>query len=444
MVTTTGRIRPSWLFVWALKPLQNSMMLTPCWPSAGPTGGEGFALPAGICSFTIAWTFFAMAFPLERADLAVRQLQPRMTSEHRDEHLQPALGRRRLVDHALESAVGTLEDPHLVTALERPASVHLDALHLVVLELHGRRSPEDRHDHLHPSALGVRVLDRSLEVLERTLDHANLVALLEDRLRLRLLRAAHHLALDVVDLILWQRDRLLPRAHEARHLRRRAHEVPRVVGELHLHEHVAREELLLGLALLLVADLDDFLRRDENLADLLAHAEDLGARLDRLRHLVLEAGVRVDDEPLLLRRRRFATHRRILSTTRASTISTPPRKNARTTVTTMTTTVEFASSARLGQVTLRNSARTSRTNSWTRATTPICSPSSSFFFCCKWQGWRDSNPHPPDLESGALAVRATPLDSYFVSLCAVCLRHHRQYFLSSRRSGCVRRFFVVA
>src|SRR2546426_3287952 len=89
-----------------------------------------------------------------------------------------------------------------------------------------------------------------------------------------------------------------------------------------------------------------------------------------------------------------------------------------------------------------------------------------------WQGWRDSNPHPPDLESGALAVRATPLFSsegtaarseasptadcdgkaaartpmepplergevtpwstvstrrYFVSLCGVCLRHHRQY-----------------
>jgi hypothetical protein len=35
--------------------------------------------------------------------------------------------------------------------------------------------------------------------------------------------------------------------------------VPGVVGELHLHEHVAGEELLLGLALLLVADLDDLL-----------------------------------------------------------------------------------------------------------------------------------------------------------------------------------------
>src|SRR5262249_55868286 len=27
----------------------------------------------------------------------------------------------------------------------------------------------------------------------------------------------------------------------------------------------------------------------------------------------------------------------------------------------------------------------------------------------QWQAWRDSNPHPPDLESGALAVRATRL-----------------------------------
>ena len=34
----------------ALNALQNSMMFTPCWPSAGPTGGDGFACPAGICS----------------------------------------------------------------------------------------------------------------------------------------------------------------------------------------------------------------------------------------------------------------------------------------------------------------------------------------------------------------------------------------------------------
>src|SRR5437764_7607397 len=33
------------------------MMLTPCWPSAVPTGGAGVACPARIWSFTIASTF---------------------------------------------------------------------------------------------------------------------------------------------------------------------------------------------------------------------------------------------------------------------------------------------------------------------------------------------------------------------------------------------------
>src|SRR5947209_17543877 len=55
-------IKPSWSFadVFALNALQKSMMLTPCWPSAGPTGGAGVALPAGICSFTWPITFFAI------------------------------------------------------------------------------------------------------------------------------------------------------------------------------------------------------------------------------------------------------------------------------------------------------------------------------------------------------------------------------------------------
>src|SRR2546425_4749407 len=103
IVTTTGRISPSWLAVCALNPLQNSMMLTPCWPSAGPTGGEGFALPAGIWSLTTAWTFFTWKHPSTR--------------------------------HSSES------------------------LHLVVLELDRGRPAEDRHGDLHPAALGIHVLD---------------------------------------------------------------------------------------------------------------------------------------------------------------------------------------------------------------------------------------------------------------------------------------------
>src|SRR5262245_29842789 len=213
------------------------------------------------------------------------------------------------------------------------------------------------------------VLHHALEVHERPIDYADLVAALEHRLGLGLLRARFHLPQDLVDLVLGQRDRARARSHEAGDLRGGAHELPRLVRQLHLHQHVARKELLLGLALLLVADLHHLLGGDEDADDPLPHAEDLGARLDRLGHLVLEARVRVDDVPLLRRGRRgLSTHRRILSTMRASPMSTAPRKNASTTVTTITTVVELMSSCRLGQVTFLNSTITSLTNSCARLT----------------------------------------------------------------------------
>jgi hypothetical protein len=36
------------------------MMFTPCWPSAGPTGGAGVALPAGMCNLMYPVIFFAI------------------------------------------------------------------------------------------------------------------------------------------------------------------------------------------------------------------------------------------------------------------------------------------------------------------------------------------------------------------------------------------------
>src|SRR5436853_4915020 len=47
-------------WVCALNALQNSMMLIPCWPSAGPTGGAGLACPAFACSLMVVRTFLAM------------------------------------------------------------------------------------------------------------------------------------------------------------------------------------------------------------------------------------------------------------------------------------------------------------------------------------------------------------------------------------------------
>src|SRR5260370_23559487 len=59
MVTGIG-MPFSWSCFFALKDLQNSMMLRPRWPSAGPIGGDGLADPAGTCSFRYPVTFFAM------------------------------------------------------------------------------------------------------------------------------------------------------------------------------------------------------------------------------------------------------------------------------------------------------------------------------------------------------------------------------------------------
>jgi hypothetical protein len=55
------------------------------------------------------------------------------------------------------------------------------------------------------------------------------------------------------------------------------------------------------------------------------------------------------------------------------------------------------------------------------------------------QARRDLNPHPPDLESGALPFE---LLAYLVSLWIVCFLQNLQYFLSSNFS-CLFLFLVV-
>src|SRR6188508_544629 len=94
------------------------MMLTPCWPSAGPTGGAGLAWPPGIWSLIIVRTFFAI----------------------------PSLFRGRRVGL-------------------------VDLLHLVEAELDRDLALEDVDEHLQLLLVGVDVDDLTVEVGQRSRGH---------------------------------------------------------------------------------------------------------------------------------------------------------------------------------------------------------------------------------------------------------------------------------
>src|SRR3954453_7504175 len=129
----------------ALYALQNSMMLTPCWPSAGPTGGAGVAAPAliwslmtavnrflgGMTSFCVGWNGSVAGARRERAsgggrrdpcsdlrDLVERQLDRRLPAEDGDEHLQLLLLGVDLVDGGRQGRERTVHDGDRLADLE--------------------------------------------------------------------------------------------------------------------------------------------------------------------------------------------------------------------------------------------------------------------------------------------------------------------------------------
>src|SRR4051812_17182371 len=116
------------------------MMLTPCWPSAGPIGGAGVAWPALICSLMTAETFF--------------------------------LG-------GMSGPNGWMAGGSSLTGGRRPGDCGSDLGDLVERELDRRLATEDRHEHL--ELLGVRVDlgDRGGQGLERTLHDGDGLADLE-------------------------------------------------------------------------------------------------------------------------------------------------------------------------------------------------------------------------------------------------------------------------
>src|SRR2546421_595898 len=236
-VISTGVIRPFWSAVWALNALQNSMMFTPCWPSAGPTGGAGFACPPGIWSLMIVRIFLAIAIPL------------------------------------------------------------VELLHVVESDLDRHLPLEDVDHDLELLAVGVDVRDLAVEVRERAGRDLDRLAELELDLRARGRLSAGTRVEDSVDLGLGERNRLRAGADEPGDARRVLHDRPGVVVQVHVHEHVARQHALLGLHLLPVLRLDHLLGRDDDAPEPLALVHGLDPVLEVGLHLVLVPGIRVDHIP---------------------------------------------------------------------------------------------------------------------------------------------------
>src|SRR4051795_2371813 len=237
---STGTTLPRCASVAALYCLQNSMMLTPCWPSAGPTGGAGVAAPALIWSLIRPAIFF----------------------------------------------LGGM-------------SGSSDLRYLAEGELDRRLPAEDGHEDLQSLGLGVDLVDGRRQRRERAVHDRDRLAdgEVDDLRRLGALGLLGLRREEADDLFDRQRRRVRG-ADEAGDARGVLDRGPRLVGEVHAHQDVAGEHLRLhDLALAL---LDDrlVLGRALDLEDVVLHVERGDPGLEVGLHLVLVAGVGVHDVPV--------------------------------------------------------------------------------------------------------------------------------------------------
>src|SRR5262245_47370641 len=116
------------------------MMARPRWPSAGPIGGEGFAEPAGSCSFRSPVLFFVLAPSLSGADL------------------------------------GGWQPPHLPRSIGQSESLHLPEL-----QFDRRRPAVNAHLNFEQRVLVVNLLDGPMEGRKRTVGDAHELAHFERR-----------------------------------------------------------------------------------------------------------------------------------------------------------------------------------------------------------------------------------------------------------------------
>src|SRR5680860_453999 len=165
------------------------MMLTPCCPKAGPTGGAGFAWPAGICNLMSVRTFLA-------------------------------------------------------TFLLRL----LYLLDLFEAQFGGSITSEDGYHHLELVLLYVNLRDLTCEVRQRTADHSDLFSHGKLSLGSWFLRGGS--VKDTIHLRRAQGRGFVVRTNEAGDSRGVLHQGPRLISENHLDQYIPGKDALLLVHLL--------------------------------------------------------------------------------------------------------------------------------------------------------------------------------------------------
>src|SRR5208282_4837590 len=179
---------------------------------AGPTGGEGFAAPAGICSLIDPTTFLAT-------------LKSFLVAQSRTPLARASAARLRRIDCCFVAS---------------------GLLYLHKVQFDRSCTAEDRDQNAHLALFGLDFLDGAVEVLERAVNDFDRLAHLEQHLGLGPQGPFFHLLLDLCDFGHRNFGRIGGVSDEAGNFRRVLDDVPGLVVEHHLHEDVAGEKLAAG------------------------------------------------------------------------------------------------------------------------------------------------------------------------------------------------------
>ena len=140
-------------------------------------------------------------------------------------------------------------------------------------------------------------IDHAVEAFEGSVDDVDGFTDGEVDLELRFFYA--HALLDVLDFVFGDRSRGSTGTHETCDVRRIADDIPRIFGDVHLHEYVTREDTALDDAAATVLDFNLVFLRDNDVKNLVGHVHGLYALAQVFGDAVFVAGIRMNYVPVL-------------------------------------------------------------------------------------------------------------------------------------------------